>query len=167
MMKIALSASVAALALGAAAHAQTVQPYVGAGGLYLDGDGADYTAALGRAGLDLGDYLGVEAEGAIGVEGDEIAGFDTDLEHILAGYGRLRAPLGESFEAFGRAGYYTAKVETDLPGGGSVSASDDDFAAGAGLEWSFAGRNSIRAEYTNYGLDEDGHSGALSYNYRF
>ncbi len=169
MKTIALTATaaVSVLALTGAAHAQslTADPYVGAGVTVIDG-AAELNAATGRAGLNFGDYLGVEAEASTGITDDYVGAANVDLDHLAAVFGRVRAPLTPSLEAFAKGGFYTAQADVELAGA-EATLNDDDFAAGAGLEWAVSGPHALRADYTNYGLDDDGHSGALSYVFHF
>lgn len=162
MTKLALTATAAVFALAGAAHAQSMEarPYVNLGGTYLTEP--EFAAGTLRGGVDFGDYLGVEAEGSMGLDGDDIGGVETQMDHMLAGFGRVRAPFGEQLEGFVRAGYYTMEASAEF-GGVEVEADDDDFAAGAGLQWNFNEQHGVRADYTNYGIDDDGHSVSLAY----
>lgn len=163
-----LAAAAAFSALGFAANAQTtgVQPYVSAGAGYLFSDGVNIPTGVVRAGADFGAYVGIEGEAAFGLDSDSDAGVDYSLDHSLAGFVRFRAPLSDSVQGFVRAGYYTAEVEAEA-GPIKVSADDDDVAAGLGLEFLMGGRHGVRVDYTNYGLDDDGHAGSLAYVLHF
>ena len=163
MMKLALTATAATLALGGAAWSQTM-PYVTLGGTYLTD--SEIGAATARAGVDIGQYLGVEAEGSIGVVDGDLGAADVELDHMIAGFGRARMPISENFEGFVRGGYYFAEASVDTPAI-DVELDDDDFAAGAGVQWNFGERSALRADYTNFGFTDDGHSGALSYVLKF
>lgn len=164
MIKLALTATAAALALAGAAHAQTA-PYVNLGGTYLPDP--ELGGLTGRAGVDIGQNFGLEAEGTIGVDGDEpVPGTEVELGHLIGGFARVRAPLSPSLEGFVRGGYYTAET-TSTTAGVETEFDDDDFAAGGGVQWNFGERSGLRAEYTNYGLSDDGHAGQLSYVLKF
>lgn len=168
MKTIALTATATMLALGAtAAHAQMeTRPYVSGGVTMLEYGPADLNALTGRAGLDIGENFGVEAEASFGLNSDFVGATEMDLDHRIAGFGRLRAPLSPNLEAFVRGGYYFADGDATTAGI-TADLDDDDFAGGAGLQWNIAGPHAIRADYTNYGFDGDGHSGTLSYAFRF
>lgn len=161
MTKLALTATAAAFALAGAAHAQ-VSPYVNAGVGYLDGETANLTGAFGRAGADIGQYFGLEAEGALGIDGDTVGATEVELDHLVAGFARARAPLSPRLEAFARGGYFFSEGDATTAGT-TVALEEDDFAAGAGLQWNFTERNGLRADYTNYGISDDGHAMSLAY----
>lgn len=166
MKTIALTATAALVALGAAGAAQAqTTPYASLGGTYLFD--SEIPAATGRFGADIGQNFGLEAEGSLGLDGSEPAlGVEQDLDHILAGFARLRAPLGSQWEGFVRGGYYTSQT-TVTAGGVATEIEDDDFAAGAGVQYNLSERSGIRADYTNYGLTDDGHAGTLSFVQKF
>lgn len=166
MKTIALTATVALVALGAAGAAQAqTTPYATLGGTHLFD--AELTGATARFGADIGQNFGLEAEGTLGIDGDEPApGTEVELDHMLAGFAKVRAPLTPQLEGFVRGGYYTAQT-TATTAGVETEFDDDDFAAGAGLQYNLGARSGIRAEYTNYGLNDDGHAGAISFVQKF
>ena len=166
MTKIALTATAAVFALAGAAHAQSMdaRPYVNLGGTYLTDP--EFGALTARGGVDFGDYLGLEAEAHMGVDGDNIGGVETELDHLFAGFARARAPFGENLEGFVRAGYFVSESTAEFAGT-EVEVDNDDFAAGAGLQWNLNDRSGVRADYTNYGFSDDGHALSLAYVLRF
>jgi len=164
-MKI-LKASIAALALTAlasTAHAgDQGEAYInlGANLAKLDtgaGFDIDFTTISGKIGYNFTDYLGFEVQGDIGVDGE----FGADLDHLIGGFAVVRVPAGENFELFARGGVFTAKVS-----GGGASASDEDFAVGAGGQMFFTEKDGIRIEYTNLAF-EDAHVFGASYVRKF
>jgi hypothetical protein len=59
-------------------------------------------------------------------------------------------PVGKSFQIFVRAGALFADRKMDTPsslGDGPITFGDTVWLAGAGVDWSFAGRWGVRAEY--------------------
>lgn len=121
----------------------------------------DLGAVTGRLGWNSStmSWLGVEGEVSVGVKDDTFTGppaVDLELKHLIAGYVVARAPVGEGFEVFARAGYGTIKIEASS-GALGAAASDDGFIYGAGGQFNF-GVNGIRAEYVKYGDDTDGYT---------
>lgn len=153
-IKMAAAAAVAALGVAGAASAQP-GVYGNLGYTYLDADGVNLGAVGARVGVDFMEFLGAEAEFAVGIDDD--SGVELDNEWGVFVRGRL--PLGESFEAFARVGYADAEVTGATLDGGA--------AYGAGAQWMFAGPNGVRAEYTRYDFDTDIDAFGIAYVRKF
>ena len=137
-----IAATAAMTAIAGTAQAQDSNIYANIGGEALDVFGASGNV-VGRVGYDFHQYFAVETEGAVGVI-DDNDGFKLDFR--VAAYGRVKAPIGEQFEIFGRLGYYYAEAE-----GGNA----DDIAFGGGIEYFLSPkkRHSVRLEYTSLEFD--------------
>ena len=146
-------------------------------GLYVDGGYQLFSAELNDAGsevddigvlvahvgYDLGSFLGVEAEGGLGIndakdtfEGAEVEG---GVNYSLGVFGRANVPIGRSLRAYGRAGYVTTELEATASFAGASATESDTFsgfAYGAGIEL-FRGNGggfSLRGDYTRYEFDD-------------
>lgn len=124
----------------------------------------------GKIGYRATPNLGVEAEGALGVDEDEFITFNglnvkgrINSEAGLFVVGFL--PLGSSFDLFGRAGLARIEVEASYQ---NVTASDTQNGAGvgAGLIWN-VGPLDVRGEYTLYDFDGKSNSYMLSVGGKF
>jgi hypothetical protein len=172
-LKIFVLAAVSAAALTAApAMAQGPSPvgaYGNLGGAHITSGGDNFTALGGRLGARFGNYLGVEGEGAFGVDGAKgtAAGvpYKSSLSHSFAGYAVGFVPVTPKFDLFARAGYGTtrAKVET---AGTSVSDSHDSWNYGGGGQYFFDAKNGVRADYTRQDFRHDaGHANVWGLSY--
>lgn len=150
MMKTILAASAALVAMGGVANAQG---YANLGAGYIFGDAEIPTGVL-RLGADMGPNFGLEAEGQLGLGSDTQAGTSLEIDHIIAGFARVRGQVGPNAEIFARAGYYFSEASATT-GAVTVSADDDDFAVGVGAQFGLGGRTGIRLDYTNFGFDLD------------
>lgn len=162
MMKTILTAAAAFVALGSAAHAQG---YANFGLGHTFGDIEVPTGVL-RAGVDLNPNFSLEAEGQLGLGSDTAAATEFEIDHIIGGFARLSAPVSRNAFVFGRLGYYFSEAETST-GGITISADDDDFAAGAGVQVNLRGSTGLRFDYTNFGFDEDAHQATASLVFNF
>lgn len=136
-----------------------------------EGDADDIGVLVAHVGYDLGDFLGVEAEGGIGIQDaeDTVAGAEVEggVNYSLGFFGRANVPIGRSLRAYGRAGYVTTELEATASFAGSTATDSDTFsgfAYGAGLEL-FSGNGggfSLRGDYTRYEFD-DGSADALMF----
>jgi len=161
-------ALVPALAAGAAAaqDADSTGFYGSAGYALIDPRGAaskDLGAVNLRAGYQFNRYLGVEAEGAVGVDDARLTGPGVrgsyGLDYSIGAYGVARYPVTERFDVFARAGVVHAKFKGKGQVGTTVarfSDKDEYFAIGAGAQFNIDRKNGIRADYTRFegdGLD--------------
>ena len=153
-----LAATSALCAFAGTAAAQDKSAYGNLGVEILDFQGASGNI-VGRVGYDLSTYFAVEGEASVGVIEDDD---DFKLDYKIAGFGRVKAPIGDQFEIFGRIGYYYA--DSDF---GDI----DDIAFGGGVEYFLkpSKTNSIRLDYTSLeggnGSSADVYS--LAYGVRF
>jgi outer membrane immunogenic protein len=154
---IALAAVAAFGAVAAPAFAQTL-PVLGQvtysasiGYADITTLGADLGAVNLRAGADFGKYLGVEAEGAFGVNqpyGDQaLAATQLHLNNQYAAYGVARLPVLDAANLFVRVGYgHTDLRVTSLTA--SVNNGLDSWNYGVGAEYFLDGKNGVRVDLT-------------------
>lgn len=166
---IALTAAavVSAVALPAAAQIIDLSPVTYEGSIGYTGistSGADLGAVDLRASAFFGKYLGVEGEGAFGVNDNSAsnggAAAKLHLNSEYAGYGVVRYPVLPNANVFARVGYGHSDIKATVSSGtGAVSNSFgvDSVNYGAGGEYFFDDKNGIRIDYTR--LDFQGHSG--------
>lgn len=179
-MKKFLMAGVAGLAavlsLASAAVAQSVERptitgSVGYANFSADDDGADLDlgAVQGRIGVGLHPNFRVEGEAAFGVNDDDVAGVDVELDHQFAGYAVGVLPLSPNAELFGRIGYGTTEFSAEALGA-SVDGSEQSVNYGVGGSYYFDGVNGVRADYTRQDFEDDAGEAdvfSLSYTRRF
>jgi outer membrane immunogenic protein len=172
MKSLFAAVSVAALcAISAPAFAQglsqSLQPVTYEGSVAytgIDAKGADLGAVSLRARANFGQYVGLEAEGAFGV--NDATGSDGGLSaklHVnneFAGYLVGRWPLTDKASLFARVGYGQTDIKASLSSGSSSawgSFSQDSVNYGVGGEYLFDGKNGVRVDYTRF----DFQNGAL------
>ena len=164
----AAAAAVAAAMLATPALAQPatggISGYANLGYSLIDED-VTLHAIHARLG-GRGRFVGVEAEGAFGVGGDDIGGVDVNLNHEFAAYLVGFVPLAaDNADIFARVGYGTSEIEGRL-GGISASASDESWNFGGGGQYFFNGGNhGVRAEYTRMEFDDGGGANVWSIGY--
>jgi outer membrane immunogenic protein len=156
VMITAASALALAALLPAVASAQTANTgttFYGTLG-YADTDlnGVNLGSIQGRVGARFGQYFGVEGELAGGVKSDKVnvaPGTDVKvkLDHQEAIYGVGFLPLSPNFDLLARIGYGHTEGSGSLAGV-SASAKGDSWNYGVGGQYSFDGKNGIRADYT-------------------
>lgn len=132
-------------------------------------DAQDVGVLVAHVGYDLGNFLGIEAEGGIGVQDaeDTIAGVEVEggVNYSLGFFGRANVPVGRSIRLYGRAGYVSTELESTADfAGASMTESEtfSGFAYGVGGEI-FRGNGGglgLRADYTRYEFD-DGSADAI------
>ncbi len=115
--------------------------------------GVDLGAIQGRLGARFGKYFGVEGELAGGVKNDktDVAGVPAkvDLQHQAAVYGVGFVPISPNLDLFARVGYGDNKIKASVPGA-SASEDGNSWNYGAGAQYTFDGKNGVRADYTRY-----------------
>lgn len=169
-MLIAAASSVLALAATPVAAQEATSPtfYGNLGYSIVDG-ASDVTlgAATARVGGRFHRYFGVEAEGALGVDSDKstVAGVPVKvkLKHSIAGYAVGFLPVSPNFDLFIRGGYGSSKLSASALGV-TVSDSDDSWNYGLGGQYSFDGKNGVRADYTRHDFDGS-HANVWSVSY--
>lgn len=162
VLAAAASATVALMAAPAAAQSLAFAPttfYGTLGYAHIDDDGVNLEAATARLGARFGQNFGVEAEGAIGVDGyTQTIGATTasvKLDHSLAAYAVGYLPLSPKFDLMVRGGYGTSQA-TVKSAGVSIDDDNDSWNYGVGGQYSFDGVNGVRAEYTRYDFTNAG-----------
>jgi outer membrane immunogenic protein len=122
-------------------------------------EGVDLGAIQGRVGARFGQYLGVEGELAGGVAKDKtwVAGTPVKigLDHQAAVYGVGFVPVTPNVDLFARVGYGTTKLSASAAGT-SASTDGDSWNYGVGGQYSFDGKNGVRADYTRYDFTDGG-----------
>lgn len=168
-MKILFAAAAAAALIPAAALAQSA-PATNSTGFYgtlgyfgTSTQGVDLSALQGRLGYRFLPWLGIEGEGAFGLNADKstqtLDGVTADTKVRLrdqeAIYGVGFLPLSQNFELFGRVGYghQGAKVSatavgTATPISFAEKVAGDSWNFGGGGQWFFDDKNGVRADYT-------------------
>jgi outer membrane immunogenic protein len=116
----------------------------------VEADGADLGAVTGRGTYFFNRYLGAEGEVSVGVTDEDIGGGTVELDHSVAGFGVLRAPVSDRVELFGRVGYQTSEVSVSVPGLGSGSGDIDGLAYGVGGKVFLTERFGIRADASRF-----------------
>jgi outer membrane immunogenic protein len=171
---IASVSAIALVAVAAPALAQTA-PTAGAYGTlgygHVDTRDGGLGTAQGRLGYKFTPNLGVEAEGAFGVDTDAVTSggvaYDAKVKRSLAAYGVATAPLSDRFEIFGRVGYGNTKFKAAVPGTAFAGDADSDsLNYGAGAQYFFDGRNGVRADWTRHDFRHDqGHADVYGVSY--
>ena len=124
----------------------------------LDGDNTNLGAITGRLNAKVTRYIGVEGEASFGVKDDDVSfgGVTGDLSHEYdaAAYVVGTLPISPNFEVFGRIGYGTTQIKTDVAG---FSATEDGESVnyGVGANYFFDGRNGVRADWTRRDFTDD------------
>lgn len=168
-----LLAAAAGIALLAGATTASAENYASIGYNKLsakDASDVDLGAVTGRVGVNINPWFGVEGEASIGVDDvsvtDSSGTYTVEMKHELGVFAVARAPVGEGFSVFARAGYATSKFEASGPGFAG-SGSSDGVAYGVGGEYDF-GANGVRLDFTRYDVDfADVDAWSLSYVRKF
>lgn len=164
----------AALSLFAVpAMAQSIQSpsYYGTLGYsQLDGSDGDLGAVTGRLGAKLSPNFGLEGEASVGVKDDDftVGAVNGSIEHDYdaAAYGVAFLPVSPNVELFGRVGYGTTQVKTDIAGFTSTE-DGESVNYGAGANVFLDAQNGIRADWTRRDFTDDngGELDVYSVNY--
>ncbi|HEY0600817.1 outer membrane beta-barrel protein [Brevundimonas sp.] len=169
-MRLFILAAVAASAVALPAAAQTgFKPEITASAGYTrfadgseDWDGHSVTA---RVAARFHRYVGVEAEGSLGVGSSEIAGVDLKMNHTVAAFAVAYLPLSENFDLTARLGYGSTEFEASV-GGATGTESFSGVAAGIGGQYFFDESNGLRMDVTRHHYDDlDGGFDAVSFAY--
>ena len=165
---VSLAAVAAISAVAAPAFAQTsffapvtYEGSVGYTGIHLNG--ADLGAIDLRAAANFGKYVGIEGEGAFGVndQNGSVGNVSTKL-HLndeYAGYGVARWPVAPNGNLFARVGYGHSDVKATATSGvnsASATLGVDSFNYGVGGEYFFDGKNGVRVDYTRFDFQKSG-----------
>ncbi len=177
---LAAASTAIAVLLPAAAMAQTTGGMFGPTTFYgtlgyadTDLDHVNLGSIQGRLGARFGQYLGVEGELAGGVKDDtvNVNGVDAKvkLNHQEAIYGVGFLPLSPNFDLLARVGYGHSEG-TGSVAGVTADAKGDSWNYGVGGQYSFDGKNGIRADYTREQFQNKGGDAnvwAISYVRKF
>ncbi|MGZ3403770.1 MAG: porin family protein [Phenylobacterium sp.] len=154
---LAVSAAAMAALLPAAAMAQTAAANTGTsfygtlGYADTDLDHVNLGSIQGRLGVRFGQYFGVEGELAGGVKNDTTNVNGTDVKVKLnnqeAIYGVGFLPLSANFDLLARVGYGHSDGSGSVAGV-TANAKGDSWNYGVGGQYTFDGKNGIRADYT-------------------
>ena len=124
---------------------------------HVDSDAGDLGAVTARGTYFFSQYFGAEAEASVGVKEEDnspLFGFSTELDHSVAGFGVVRAPLSDRVELFGRIGYQSSEISADVPGGGNNSIDIDGLAYGVGGKFFVTDRLGVRLDASRYEGDD-------------
>ena len=168
------AALVGASAMTSQAHAQwnditSIDGYYVEGGYshyMFDDPDVDLGAIQARGGIQFNEYFSTEAEVAIGVVDDDVAGADVELNWQAGAFVRGRYPVNEQLSVHARVGYTHAQAEASAAG---ASAEDDDGGVGYGVggEWMVRDRHGVRLDYTRHEFDEAVDNISVSYVFKF
>lgn len=168
MRNILLSTAAITLFAAAPALAQSGPTWYGSAGysnLSADGTDVDLGAVTGRLGAKLHPNFGLEGEGSVGVNDDQIGAIDVELEHDLAAYAVGYLPLNPNLELFARVGYGTTSIEASS-GALAVTEDGESVNYGVGANYFFDGVNGVRADWTRRDFrDDDGEADVWSLGY--
>lgn len=151
-MKLALAALAAATLVSPVALAQGLE--LGAAYSNFDTDGADIGALTARGTYFINPHVGIEGEASIGIDDDQVAGANVELDSSFAAFGVVQMPVSERVDLFARAGYATNDYNVSVPGLGSASGDDDGLAYGAGAKVFLTDRFGLRGDFTRYEGDD-------------
>ena len=153
-MKLAFATLAAAMIVAPAALAQG-NLELGGSYSHIDVGPAEVGALTARGTYFFTDYLGAEAEASIGVNDDDVGPGTVELDHSIAAFGVLRAPVTERFDLFGRVGYAQSELSASVPGLGGASEDFDGLAYGVGGRYFFTERVGLRGDFTKYEGDDN------------
>ena len=160
-MRNILLATAALTLVAAPAMAQSLSaPQVtgSVGYTVLDGDNANLGAVTGRLTAKVTPYFGVEGEASFGVKDDDVSfgGVTGDISHEYdaAAYVVGTLPISPNFELFGRVGYGTTSIKTEVAG---FTATEDGESVnyGVGANYFFDNQNGVRADITRRDFTDD------------
>ena len=128
----------------------------------LDFDGigdVDPTALVGKLGYFINDNIAIEGRLGTGLQDDDIAGVDVDIESIIGIYGVFHASDDFEKTVYGVLGYTDAEAEFS-GAGGSVDGDESSFSFGFG-----ANISGFNIEYMSYIDENDVEATAISIGY--
>lgn len=177
-MRIILLAAAAAALLATPAAAQNAENsrfYGSVGYGHIDGDAYEFGSITGRVGFKPHRFVGVEAEGSVGVTDEEfdvsIGGTSGTIEHKYdaAAYVVGFLPINKHIELFARVGYGTSEVESSSS---SVTVTQDGESLnyGVGASYLITGVDGFRGDWTRRDFSDNGGEAdvfSLSYIRRF
>jgi hypothetical protein len=128
----------------------------------LDFDGVgdvDPTALVGKLGHFFNDNIAIEGRLGTGLQDDDIAGVDVDIESIIGIYGVFHASDDFEKTVYGVLGYTDAEAEFSGPGG-SADGDESSFSFGFGANFKW-----FNIEYMSYIDEDDVDATAISIGY--
>ena len=166
LIALAAVAAIGAVAMPAAAQTYDFKPVTYEGSIGYTGiqtSGADLGAINLRGSAFFGKYIGIEGEGAFGVndQSGNISGVATKL-HLndeYAAYGVARWPVVPNANLFARVGYGHSDIKATASLNGfsaSQTAGVDSVNYGVGGEYFFDGKNGVRVDYTRFDFQKSG-----------
>ncbi len=172
-MKKILAAMLGGVALAPAAFAQEADDrqfygWLGYGTGEFDqafaGDTARLGVVQGKFGWRPLRYLGVEVEGGVGVDKDEVFLGEVKVEREYGAYVVGFLPVLGTVDLFARAGYASVELEST-----TANAQDQDSSGagyGGGAIW-YVGPLDVRFEFTRYDVDNTADAYMISIGSRF
>jgi len=158
------TATISSLLLTANVHAEqsTPQKYIGGNLSFLSyeeaGLDADLIAVNGRFGAFFNPYIAAEMRLGLGLIGDEVDIFgtdvDIDLNYLIGAYVRAGVPVNDKVFPYLLLGYSRGELEASA-NGMSVDEAESDTSFGFGLDMKIDNKITLNAEYANL-LDKEG-----------
>lgn len=170
-MRLLVLAALAASAVAVPAAAQTASKpeFTVSGGYTRFADGSedwDGHSVTARAAARLHRYVGVEAEGSLGLGSSDIGGVDLGMNHTVAAFVVGYWPVSENADLYARVGYGSTEFEGKFAGV-TVTDSYSGVALGVGGQYFFEGSNNgVRMDVTRHEYEElEGGFDAVSFAY--
>jgi len=117
----------------------------------FDGIGdVDVGTLSGKVGVMATEYFGFEARAGFGVNDDDIAGVDAEIDNFFGGYATLNMVNQSPVTPYAVLGF--TRIEAEV---GPETDDDSDFSYGAGVNFAFAPNMSANLEYMRYYDDND------------
>ena len=155
MTKLLVKAAVLAtfVTCGSAAHANDVAGYaeIAYGQINYEESGYKFTPGMGRliVGGAVNDNLALEVMGALGMGKSTSGIVSLEINNAFGLYARPFLKLNDTFEVFGRVGYFRGSI-TASASTISISDSGSDLSYGIGAGVKVAEKISIVADYMTY-----------------
>lgn len=128
-----------------------------------------------KLGYNFNKYLGVEAQGTLGLtdhgsplcDRPECATATEKNEYTVGAFAVARIPLSEQFDIFARAGVHNTKYNVKINNAlrSDYDVKETGFAGGGGVQYKLDSKNAIRAEYTYLDYNEEGWAGTATVAY--
>lgn len=163
-------------AVAAAQPAAASGVYASGGYTLLDPRGqgdANLGTLTARAGYQFNRYVGVEAEGGLGVDSGHFstgagARGSYSLDYSVGAFGVARYPVTHRIDVFARGGVVHARFKGKARIANNVArfgVKDEWLAGGAGVQFNVDGQNAIRGEFTRYEDNDSDDVSAWSLSY--
>lgn len=113
--------------------------------------GDQLESVTGRLGLRFGRFVGIEGEGAFGVDDKKgtVGGlpYKSELKRSVGAYAVGYVPITDRLDVFGRVGLGNTKLKGTLDGT-SITEQRDSVNYGGGAQFFFTGHDGVRADFT-------------------